>query len=528
MRSIDDPASCYDGAQRSAIDPPIPELAHLRALIDLGHHHDALSTARRLELEHRENPRIMATAALVLGRVALADEALTDAADHFARAYWLASAADEPWAHRLAGEAAIAMFHTSWLSGSFAQADDWRRHAEVAVARVEDDELADDLTLEIAGLERHLGKHEAAEQRVQTLLERVAERPGSEARWRRALGLHLELLATRGAYELALQDAELSLAVARDAFGDEHPITATAHYHVAMAHDYAGRKEQTLAALRESLRIQQAAFGPGHVQVARTKAMIGNTLQGLGRADEAKSDLEHALAVTERIHGPHHRETGEMVGLLATNAVERGDLAAADPLSARELEILGRWLPEHTDQIVIAKGARAELLLLLGRTHESEALAQDAILGARAVAGPYSSLEIEVLNVLLRVWLQQGRADEALGEATRALMAIQSREETASRDAALMLWFQGKAHLQLGADRDAAAALLAAIVTIDRGGIDQPPLTASIQLDLATALARAGQPTSARNAAELAIETFRELDDETQLAVAERVLADLP
>ncbi len=510
-------------------EPTPRELVQLRALLDVGHYHEAHAAARRLELEHPESPRLQAAAAIALGSAAQADAASGDAESHYERAYWIALEHDgESWAAKAEAQAATSMLHLAWIDGRFDDAQTWRRHAEAAVARARPaPDLEDDLTLEIAGLERNLGRNEIADAMVREVLERVAGRPGSEATWRRALGMHVELLNRRGAYDEALQNAELAVAMARDAFGDEHPATATALYHVAMCHDYAGRKEQTLATLREALRIEDAAFGPAHVQVARTSAMLGHVLLGMGRPEEAAEPLEHARSVLESIFGPDHRETAEILGLLATNAVARGDLEAADALSERELAILREWLPAASDQVVIAKGARAEILLLRRRLAEADALATEAIAGARALSGPYGSNEIEVLNVLLRVWLEQGRAPEVLAESTRAITAIRERGETASRDAALMLFFQGRAHLELFAPKAAAASLLAATEALDRGAIDQPFLSASVQVKLATALAKSGQPTSARKAAQLALAGFRSIEDDTGVAEAQAVLAAL-
>ena len=204
-----------------------------------------------------------------------------------------------------------------------------------------------------------------------------------------------------------LDDAETAYRQSADAyaeaFGNDHPGTATARVNLAGMLAMRGQGVAAAALLERALEVFRAAYGPRHDNTARLRSRLGEIYEAQGRFEEAEAEYLAVLAARpERsaLRGLALADLGRLVGV-------RGDLAAA------------------------------------------ETALKDAV-GLLQPAGPALAIDLaEALDSYGSVLRELGRFDEALG-ALREALAIRQRELGGSHpDVALTLvGLAGVLHLQ--------------------------------------------------------------------------------
>jgi serine/threonine protein kinase/tetratricopeptide (TPR) repeat protein len=95
-----------------------------------------------------------------------------------------------------------------------------------------------------------------------------------------------------------------ALALRRQAFGDDHPMTSQSHNNYAVFLRGVGRAEESLPHQQRALAINLARFGEHHREVGIGYTNLASAFRGLGRHDEAEAAYESALMSIGSAPGP--------------------------------------------------------------------------------------------------------------------------------------------------------------------------------------------------------------------------------
>lgn len=119
-------------------------------------------------------------------------------------------------------------------------------------------------------------------------------------------------LQNQGESGAGAQRAEAAARIAKERYGEDHPIYGTALYYFGTLSMFAQNFGTAQKALQESLDIRSANFGENSIEVAHTLQSLGLLSISQSRADESKRYLSKAAEIYEKIPGgskylPHVR-----------------------------------------------------------------------------------------------------------------------------------------------------------------------------------------------------------------------------
>ena len=240
---------------------------------------------------------------------------------------------------------------------------------------------------------------------------------------------------------------------------DQHIGRAAAHGLIGLATWSGGDLAAARTAYAESLDHMHRA---GHLgDVLGLSIALADIQLTQGHLREARRTFEAGLRLSPP-DGPALRGTADMlVGLSAVHR-ERGDLAEATGLLARSQE-LGEHNPlpqnPYRWRVAMSRIREAE-----GSLDEAEALLDEA---ERVYVGDFSPEVRPVAATRARLWIRQGRVDDALGWAREAGLAVDDELDYLREHEHVTLARALLAH----EERDAAAGLLQRLLeAADAGG----------------------------------------------------------
>ena len=282
---------------------------------------------------------------------------------------------------------------------------------------------------------------------------RSGEEGLQKARWHSIRGV---LRWQQGAYERALEDDKIALAILEKALGPEHPELAqylnsmgstlfslnefdraletyrralqiwerslgTQHPEVAMVlnnmgsvliekGDYAQARQY----LSRSLKIYTESLGPDHPKVALTLNNLGEASMHVGEVEAAVADLMRALAIREKVFGPEHPSVATVLGNLGELYLERGDLVKAVTFGGRAVLVWEKTFgPDHPELAVGLVGL-GNIYLGKGDLERAQAAFGRALRIDEKALGVQNVAAVGPLAGLGAVLLAQGRAREAI------------------------------------------------------------------------------------------------------------------
>ncbi len=130
-----------------------------------------------------------------------------------------------------------------------------------------------------------------------------------------------------------------SLAVARDLYGDRHPLVADALVNLGAVRFQRGDYAEAERLDREGLEIIQRVYGPDHPRTAAALTMLGRSLVAESRFNDAVPLVKQALAIQERVYGPVSPKVASTVNELGIIALREKKYDDADAYFARNADI---------------------------------------------------------------------------------------------------------------------------------------------------------------------------------------------
>lgn len=419
-----------DPAVQREVEALEGDLARAGALQSAGKIDDARTLATRVYERARVlgYEPLVARAALRSGK--LADEAgrHDEALAHLTSAYFTA----ERWGqHEVQANAAIDLvFLLGRRQQQHEAAEQWFKHAEAVVERLDDDELRASLLSNHGGVLEAQARHEEALAALRRALELRRGRGGPEqldvATTLNNIGI---VQHSRGHYDAALESFVQALAIQERALGPRHPQTARSLANVGAAHEAVGRYDEALEHYRRSLSIHEEHVGERHPMVGLLLNNIGIVLEARGDLGPALEHYERALAIREAVLGPDHPDVATSIDSVGGILQEQGRLEAAEAHQRRALAIREDTLGPGHPATAISLNNLGTTLFREGDLREAEDHHRRALKLREAVLAPDHPNVASSHNNLGMVLAAENRHDEALHSFRRALAIWESKLE---------------------------------------------------------------------------------------------------
>lgn len=262
------------------------------------------------------------------------------------------------------------------------------------------------------------GQTEAAERELRRILS-LAEQRGN-ARLQAETGIALvTLLGNAARTQDALAVSGPTLELARDALGEDSPITLTArHNHASLLFEVGDTTTaDTLA--RQAWQGRAARFGEEHPLTLFSYNLFGAIEQQLGRTEEAEAIFREVLDARRRHLGRTHPSTLTVLNNLVVMLIQGGRLEEVAPLLDESVSATRERLGPAAPLTLRAMHHRAYALEDLGRLDESEAQLRDLIAALDGLRNPLLLTARNDLGLLLS---RLGKYDEAIA-LTRSILS---------------------------------------------------------------------------------------------------------
>ncbi len=239
-----------------------------------------------------------------------------------------------------------------------------------------------------------------------------AAEDSAEAQWE-ALNGQVVQAYQEGKYQDGIALAEQALALAREAFGPEHPDTLTSMNNLALLYQSQGRYGDAEPLYAETLAVRRRVLGPEHPSTLTSMNNLAALYDDQGRYGDAEPLYAETLVVRSRVLGPEHPDTLASMNNLAFLYKAQGRYGDAEPLYAETLAVRRRVLgPEHPDTLTSMNNL-ALLYQSQGRYGDAEPLYAETLAAFRSVLGPEHPDTLTSMNNLAFLYESQGRYREA-------------------------------------------------------------------------------------------------------------------
>jgi tetratricopeptide (TPR) repeat protein len=232
----------------------------------------------------------------------------------------------------------------------------------------------------IAGIDRALGAHDAADREFQGALREVKRAFGPRDLDVAGILNNLGVLRKyQGRWAEATRFYRRALPLIEDS-GDRDALATLFHNMGGIEHAR-GRYAVGEPHARRSVQLREAALGPDHVSTAADVAALAALVEGQGRLEEAAALYERALAVFKRKLGKENAEVALNLSSLAALRQEQGRVLEAERLYAQAVplqeRVFGRGHPEvaltlhNLAHLERERGRFARAVTLYGRAWRS-------------------------------------------------------------------------------------------------------------------------------------------------------------
>ncbi len=396
--------------------------------------------------------------------------------------------------------------------GRFADAEVTLHEAMLHAYRAGDDEAMLDVVARLAhivGVE--LDRHDEG-LRWADLSIATAERLGTDAALRfSGFKVRGDVESAAGRLPQALETLQRALALARQAWGENHPKVAMTTMSIAIVYVRLGRSVDAERFFREAIRLYESSLGPGHPSVIDARSNLGNVVIEQGKLDEGLAIHREALAQRERLLGPQHeRLTSNLIAIGSALRRKRQFDAALEVL-ARAQRIATRSLGPRHQTVVSLLGIRANIHHDRGDHEQAAMLYERAHQVLKETGGPHHPSTVRFLHNLANEYSDTGRHEDAIAT-HRKVMAIEGASGRPPHPERIST-LSSLAFLLLGQSRaDEALGVARRAVALGEQLDAQAKLRGEAVMVLARCLWATGDFHDAHRQAALALEYFDQVD----------------
>jgi tetratricopeptide (TPR) repeat protein len=239
---------------------------------------------------------------------------------------------------------------------------------------------------------------------------KFAGRPEVEATLRLTVGKTFYKL---GDFAEAERHFRRAMELRRGELGPDDPQTLAAQEALAdFLNGGPGRVAEAEALARQTWQARARVLGPEHRDTLDSLDTYASALYLSGRIDEASARHQECLASRRRVLGPDHPDTTVSTNNLALALIEQGKWGEAIRLIREALDVLGRRGQTADYCMCVANLGLA--LYSQGDLKEAERLLRENVERSARQFGAKHPLTDRSRSLLVRVWLDQGRVEQAV------------------------------------------------------------------------------------------------------------------
>jgi eukaryotic-like serine/threonine-protein kinase len=226
-------------------------------------------------------------------------------------------------------------------------------------------------------------------------------------------------------WALAKQTYERALEIDRRVLGDDHPRVAMRLNNLAVIAANTGDLKLAETLYRDAIRRNEIAYGEWHPETAIGKDNLGLLLQREGRLTEAEPLLRSALETELKLYGPDNYNVGYARVSLAILLHDQGKLPAAESEFRQALASYDRSLPANHQYRAALLMHFARLLVDRGKPEEALTLSDQSIKIWAATSPPASPRTAQAHTIHAYALEHLGAAREAAAELEAAIPVLQ-------------------------------------------------------------------------------------------------------
>jgi serine/threonine protein kinase len=266
-------------------------------------------------------------------------------------------------------------------------------------------------------VQENQGEYDAAIATLTDAIRKIDAAGGDEAERAATLTELANCHYYAGHYDVADSLNRIVLAVDRRIHGANHPHVASDLINLGAIQQELGHLDAAADFYRQALTLYEGWYGHDHYETAASLTMLARVLIYQEKNDEATRLLTESLAIRTRVYGPNTPQVASTLNELARVAQSEGRLAEAEAGYLRMADIYRQVYGDTHQVIGIALANLSGVRLEMTQFAASAQAAREALAQYGATL-PADHLYAGIAHLRLgRALLQQGRFDEALGEA---------------------------------------------------------------------------------------------------------------
>jgi CHAT domain-containing protein/tetratricopeptide (TPR) repeat protein len=261
-----------------------------------------------------------------------------------------------------------------------------------------------------------------------------------------------------GRFSDAEEQFRQALAIYEQRSGPESINTASALNNLALVLERLADYRGAELLLRRSYRILEKARGPDDPDAATTLLNLGRVLDSQGKFG-ASATIAASGAAAPRTAGPA-ADNPQQLSARATELIKQGQLAEAESLQQRVVEIHRQTLGPEDPQTATSLSNLGNVYYLQGRFAEAEKIHRQVLAIREKVLGPDHPDTATSLNNLANVLFEQGKDERASLSEQRARARTGERVQALSEIESLYRRALAIQEKKLGPDHPALATTL--------------------------------------------------------------------
>ncbi|MBS0195865.1 MAG: serine/threonine protein kinase [Planctomycetes bacterium] len=213
---------------------------------------------------------------------------------------------------------------------------------------------------------------------------------------------------------------------------EQHPpakprVALTLHHTLSDTLRSLGRGSESLAQAEKSVAVARELYGEEDINTIEAKRSLAMALGELARFDEAEQITRDCFDRVVRLRGENSVDAALVKGELARVLFQRGKYDAAEPLLRECLAILRPSLGETHNDVLTSMDHLGSCYTQLGRFADAETQLRESLSLREKAFGKNSSVTAYSLNNLANAVQKQGRNEEAADLLRRALEIRRAR-----------------------------------------------------------------------------------------------------
>jgi tetratricopeptide (TPR) repeat protein len=261
-----------------------------------------------------------------------------------------------------------------------------------------------------------------------------------------------------GKYTEAVNNYTSALTLYGKVFGENHPNTAAAYYHIGWVYVLQNKYNDALVFYNKALAVYEAAYGVQNIETAYMYHHIGWAYQHFEQAEQQEKALlyfEKTRKVYEKVYGSQHTRLGILYFNIGTVYLVKGLYNEALDYLNKALIIQEKLIgSEHVDTAYTYANL-SWLYMQWGKLKEAFEFGIKALKVQEKILGSTHEHTAGTYNLVGRICYARGEYQNALSYLLKALAAFEKTSRVESTTAGDTLYMIGWCNYSLGKPEEA-------------------------------------------------------------------------